>query len=126
MDTRAAGWTSGDLDLIGSANEVQIAPTAGGGTNRPYTTIWVVRVGDDLYVRSYRGAAGRWYRQALQSHQGRIRASGVERDITFVEVADNDSGAVDDAYRHKYGRSSYVDAMMTEAAAATTLRVHPR
>jgi hypothetical protein len=48
-------WTAEDLDTIGLADELEIAPLRVGGSLRPYTTIWVIRVGDDVYVRSVRG-----------------------------------------------------------------------
>lgn len=118
-------WTPTDLDAIGNAAELHVAPWAGGATPRRPATVWVVRVGDDLFVRSYRGQGGVWYRTAQRSHRGRIRAGGVERDVTFEEAADADSRRVDDAYRAKYGRSGYVNAMVTTAAAETTLRLVP-
>jgi hypothetical protein len=46
------GWTSEELTRIGSATELQIASARGDGTLGKPRTIWVVRVGDDLYVRS--------------------------------------------------------------------------
>jgi hypothetical protein len=46
--------------------------------------------------------------------------------VTFEEPDGAEAGAVDDAYRAKYGRSSYVDAMVTADAAATMLRLVPR
>lgn len=52
-----------------------------------------------------------------------MAASGY--NILFEPVPDVDQAAVDGAYRAKYGRSSYVDAMVTDAAAATTLRLVP-
>ena len=45
-------WTSDELSRIGQAEELQITSARPDGTMRPYVTIWVVRVGDDLYVRS--------------------------------------------------------------------------
>ena len=121
-------WTAGELDRIGAADELQVAPLTADGTLRPYTTIWVVRVGDDLYVRSYRGRGGGWYRQALQRHRGRIRAGGVERDVTFEEPTDADHAAIDRAYRNKYAGYSrtYVDPMVSPDASSATLRLTPR
>lgn len=51
-------WTKDDLNKIGTVEELEIAPMRGDGTLRNPTTIWVVRVGDDLYIRSWRGRSG--------------------------------------------------------------------
>lgn len=42
-------WTNDELDKIGAAEELEIAPVQGDGTLRNPTTIWVVRVGDITY-----------------------------------------------------------------------------
>jgi hypothetical protein len=118
-------WTAEQLATIAAAGEIDIAPRRPDDRLGPATTIWIVRVGDDLYVRSYRGPAGRWYRNAVRTHEGRIHPGDFERDVTFDEHHSADSAAVDAAYRAKYGNSSYVDAMVTPDAAATTLRVLP-
>jgi hypothetical protein len=83
-------------------------------------------------VRSYRGRGGGWFRRALHSHHGRIRAGGLEREVTVAEPADTDWAAIDNAisaaYRTKYARysRSYVDPMIAPAATAATLRLTPR
>ena len=118
-------WTTEDLATFGAAGEIDIAPLGADGAPGHATTIWMVRVGDDLYIRSYRGAAGSWYRDAVRTHEVRIRAGNVERDVIVEECPDAERAAVDDAYRTKYGSSSYADAMVTSDAAATTLRVSP-
>ena len=51
-------WTNNELTRIGSAEELAIAPLRRDGTRRTAVPIWVVRVGDDLYVRSYKGQDG--------------------------------------------------------------------
>jgi hypothetical protein len=119
-------WNPDDLELIGTADELVVAPSRVDGSLCSYTTIWVVHVGDDLFVRSYHGPGGRWYRAAQRSQRGRIRAGGAERDVSFADTGDIDRAAVDDAYRQKYGRSTYVDAIVTPAAAATTPQLTPR
>jgi hypothetical protein len=75
-----SGWTAEELDEIGAADELEIAALRPDGSLRRSTTIWVVRVGDDLYVRSYRGREGAWFRSVLRRPEGRIRAGGVDRD----------------------------------------------
>ena len=121
-------WTAEDLDTIGLADELEIAPLRVDGSLRPYTTIWVVRVGDDVYVRSVRGRRGGWFRHALERGAGRIRVGGVERDVTMAEPADADHDAINRAYRSKYGGypRAYVDPTVTAAATEATLRLVPR
>jgi len=118
-------WNRAELEAIGAAAELSVAPGRPGGALRPSTTTWVVRVGDDVYVRSYRGPSGSWYRAAVRSGAGRIRAGGVERDVSFEQADAIEPARIDDAYRAKYGRSSYVDAMLSPGAASTTLRLIP-
>ena len=122
-----ATWSKDELDTIAAAEELEIAPARRDGTLRRPTTIWVVRHGDDLYVRSYHGRAGGWFRHALQAHQGRIRAGGVERDVVFEEPDASVQGAIDQAYRTKYARygNIYVLPMVSPDAAAATLRLIP-
>lgn len=121
-------WTSDELNRIGKAEELRIAPARRDGTLRNPVTIWVVRVGDELYVRSYRGRVSGWFRATQVRHEGRIQAGGIARDVTFVEEADpgvNDK--VDAAYRAKYGRyPQYVAPMLTPEVRATTLKLVPR
>lgn len=122
-------WTSEELDKIGAADELGIAALRPDGSLRPYTTIWVVRVGGNLYARSYRGRDGAWFRSVLRRPEGRIRAAGIERDVTFTEFGPEGLDEIGDAYRDKYASryaSTYVDPMLTPAAAAATLRLVPR
>jgi hypothetical protein len=121
-------WTAEELGQIGAADELQIAALRPDGSLRPYVTTWVVRVGDDLYVRSYRGRDSAWFRSVLRRPEGRIRAGGVGRDVTFSEPDDADHDAIDQAYRAKYARydSSYVDPMVGPNARAATLRLIAR
>lgn len=121
-------WTPEELDRIATTDELQVAPQQEDGTLRSPTTVWVVRDGDDLYVRSWRGASGRWFRTARRSHAGHITCDGVDKDITFAEETDpavNDR--VDTAYRSKYRQySDYVGPMVAAGARATTLKLLPR
>jgi hypothetical protein len=119
-------WTAEELDKIDAADELEIAARRPDGTLRPYTTIWVVRVGDDLYVRSYRGCDGAWFRSVLRQPEGRIRAGGVERDVAFAEAGDAGQDAIDQAYRAKYASRyarNIVDPIVSPDAAAATLRL---
>ena len=123
-----AEWTSDELSKIGNIEELRIAGRKADGALRQSVIIWVVRVGDALYVRSYRGSDGAWFRGALVRHDGRIWAGSVEKDVTFVEELDPDvNDRIDAAYRAKYGRyPQYVAPMLTAEVRATTLKLVPR
>lgn len=121
-------WSNDELDTIGRAYELRIAPRRPNGTLRRPVTIWVVRVGDDLYVRSWRGRGSAWFRGAEASHEGRISAGGLAEDVTFADVdaADVVNDAIDAAYRTKYRRSaSYVPPMISPHARAATIKLVP-
>jgi len=120
-------WTNDELAKVAAAEELQIAPLRQDGTLHKPVVIWVVRVDDDLYVRSYRGRSGGWFRAAQVRHAGHIQAGGVARAVAFVEETDpavNDR--IDAAYRAKYGRySQYVAPMLTPEVRSTTLKLAP-
>ena len=121
-----APWTADELDRIGHAEELEIAPRRPDGSLRRSVPIWVVCVGEELYVRSWRGDSGSWYRTARSTHQGHICAGGVDRNISLDKVGDDFDDAVDAAYQAKYGRySSYFEPMVVAPARATTLRLVP-
>jgi hypothetical protein len=82
------GWTSEELDRIGTAQELQVASLRADGTLRQPVTIWVIREGDDLYVRSWRGRSGAWYRGVQERH-------GVDKDVDFIAVDDEETQPAD-------------------------------
>lgn len=127
MTITAAGltWTPKDLREIGGASEIQISTMRGNGSLSSPLPIWVVRVGDALFVRSYHGPDGRWFRRVLAHPQATI--SGAGRDITVRLVRDADASRtdIDEAYRSKYGSGGFGAAMTTSSAADTTLRLEP-
>jgi hypothetical protein len=122
-------WTQKDLERIGAAEELQLATFKKDGTLRKPVVIWVVRVGDDLYIRSWRGHTSAWFRQARRRPEGRIEAGGVTKDVTFVDVSSDEAlnNEIDAAYQSKYRRNSptYVRPMIAPQARATTLKLMP-
>ena len=122
-------WTSDELNKIGAAEELQIASLRDDGTLRKPVTIWVVRVGDDLYVRSVYGRTSAWFRGTQVRHEGQIRAAGVDKEVTFVEESDSDiQEQIDAAYRTKYRRyaQSIVNTTVTPEAQSATIKLVPR
>jgi hypothetical protein len=113
-------WRNDELEKIGAAKELEIQTTREDGMLRNPVTIWVVRAGDDLYVRSVMGTAGKWYSHAL-GQQGHISAGGVEKHVRFEKDGDDMNNAVDAAYRSKY--SAYLETVLTLQARESTLRL---
>lgn len=117
-------WTEDELDRIGRAGELDIATRRADGTLRKPRIVWVVRVGDALYVRSVNGPDAAWYRGTRTAMQGRIEAGGLDRDVAFVDAGRTDDGtlddAIDDAYRAKYSYSPSAVSHITSAQARST------
>jgi hypothetical protein len=121
-------WTDEELERIGEAQELQLASERPDGTLRPYVTMWVVRVDDDLYVRSAYGANNPWFRRAKASGVGRIRSGGVERDVTFAEPTPDVHPDIDATYHGKYERygPAIVRTVVGSLAHGVTIRLVPR
>jgi hypothetical protein len=122
------GWTADELDGVGRADEIGLASRRPDGSLRPFVTMWVVRSGDDLYVRSAYGHDNPWFQRALASGEGRIRAGGVERDVAFEAPGSAVDADVHAAYHAKYDRYGprIVGTVVSAEAARSTLRLVPR
>lgn len=123
-----SAWTNEELETVGRSDELNLCSLRTDGSLRDPVTMWVVRVGDDLYVRAVKGRGGPWFRGTQIRHAGRIRCGGVEKDVAFAD--ETDAGVnekIDAAYRQKYRRypREYVDACLTEQARAATLKLVP-
>jgi hypothetical protein len=120
-------WTSEELDTIERAEELTLASVRSDGTLRRPVTMWVVRDGDDAYVRSVNGRGSSWFLGAQECHQANIRAESVEKNVDLIEISDGND-AVDAAYETKYGHrySTIVPSIVAPQARAATLRLVPR
>ncbi len=124
-------WTTGELSRIGSTDELELQSMRRDGTLRDPVTMWVVRHGDDVYVRAVKGRDG-WHRGTRARHEGHIRSGGVDKDVTFVDAdARADAGlndAIDDEYRAKYSRypADFVDHVINAQARSSTIKLVPR
>ena len=125
-----AAWSPEQLTRIDEASELQIATRRADGTLRSPRPIWVVRVEDQVYVRTwYRRTTG-WFGRVLDLPRAQVQVPGLTTDVTVEDVGDGPDELrdnVDAAYRAKYGRygGGSVDQMINDSAAATTLRLTP-
>jgi hypothetical protein len=118
-------WTSDELTRIGAVDELQLASLRRDGARRRPVTIWVVRHGDDLYVRSAGGRAGAWFRGTRVRHAGHIRAGGVEKEVTFADADHDIDDELDAVYRAKYCRyaASIVSHIVSAEARSATIKL---
>ena len=124
-------WSQDDLDLLGRTGEVEVSSVRTDGSWSRPRTVWIVRVGDELYVRSVNGPDAAWYRSTRSRHQGRVEARGKVRDVTWVDVDGAEypdiDPAVDAEYARKYrGSTSAIAHINSAVARTTTMRVDAR
>jgi hypothetical protein len=76
-------WSADELDDLRASNEIQLSTFRADGSLRTFVPVWVVQVDDAVYVRSYRGETGNWYRHARQHGDGHVGSAAVDRDVRF-------------------------------------------
>jgi hypothetical protein len=89
--------------------------------------IWVVVTDDEVFVRSFRGTKGRWYRDLATGGPATLEFAG--RSLRVQAIPANDPAAIDRAsraYLGKYRSSSYAQAMVQPEMLPTTLHLEPR
>jgi hypothetical protein len=121
-------WTRDELTRIGGAEEIQIASRRHDGTLRKPVTVWVVPHDGSLFARSVNGRNAAWFRGVQETHEGRIRAGGAEKDVSFVDADHDSDDQVDAAYQTKYRRygGRILNSVLTPAARSTTIKLVPR
>jgi hypothetical protein len=124
-----ASWTAAQLDEIDTDHELTIASRRPDGTLRAPVTIWMVRVGDDVFVRAAHGAATRWNRDARAAGSGHVTVGfGIDHDATFEPADPSSNEAITAAYEAKYDgkyRREYIEPVVSAESLPTTLRVVP-
>lgn len=123
------GWNESELNAINAADEVEVSALKSDGSLRKPVTIWHVRIGEHLYVRSVNGRTSAWFRAVSTLYVGSITAARITKQVTFVEV--NDAGLqdqIDAAYRKKYAHYpvAYIDHVNGAEAHTATLQIVPK
>jgi len=122
-------WTADELTKMGRAEEIDIAVRRSDGRLRNRVTVWAVPQGDNLYVRSaVKGRDAAWFRALRETHEGRVWASGFEKDVAFEDANHDLDDEIDAAYRAKYGRYAgrILNSVLTPEARSTTIKLVPR
>lgn len=121
-------WTNEEINTIGNTEEFQIASQKSDGSLRKPLPVWVIRVGDGLYIRCMNGISGAWYRGVQECHQGHIHGSSVDCEVTFIEEPSSDiNDLIDSEYLKKYGHygASLIRKMTNSGPRSTTIKMLP-
>ncbi|WP_273652611.1 DUF2255 family protein [Cellulomonas fimi] len=123
-----SSWTADELAVVDATDELRVASYRPDGTLRPGVTIWVVRAGDDVYIRSAYGPSNGWFRRAQASGTGRVQVGGIEKEVAFATPAPDVHPALDAAYHAKYDRygARIVGTVVGPSVVDVTLRLDPR
>jgi hypothetical protein len=115
-----------DLRHTAEAEEITIGFQRPDGSSGS-TPVWIVRAGDDVFVRSMYGQRGGWYRRLRANPEGMLTDEAHTHLVRAQPVADESTRQeVTRAYESKYGTSPYVQPLLTEEAIGATLRLEPR
>ena len=91
------------------------------------TTIWAVVDDGVIYVRSLKGANGRWYRELMANPSAVLHAEGDSFPVHAVQAPDPESVERTSAgLRRKYGESRSVESMLKDEILETTVKLEPR
>jgi hypothetical protein len=112
------------LARLDETKEVHIETSSDRGSTK--TIIWIVVVGDEVYVRSVRGHIGAWYQRALADPRVSVIVGDDRIDFDAVHITDPDViETVSDALRAKYPAGGSLDRMTRAEVLDTTLRLEP-
>ena len=89
--------------------------------------IWVVAQENEVFVRSVKGAKGRWYRDLAAGGPATLEFAGHRLTVQASPVGDAAAiERVSREYLRKYQPSPYAPAMVKAEVLPTTLRLEPR
>lgn len=118
-----AQFDADTLNTVATVKELAIRTARHPGTS---VVIWAVVSDGTIFVRSFRGGAGRWYRDLAEGGRAALEAGGRTLEVEAVPVRDEGAIArVSEAFLRKYRPSPYAEAMVKPDILSTTLRLDP-
>jgi hypothetical protein len=115
-----------DADTIGALRETEEVSIRTEKHPRNAVVIWVAVADDEVFVRSARGAKGRWYRDVATGEPATLEFAG--RRLAVRAVPATDQASIERAsreYLRKYRTSPYVQSVVRPDILPTTLRLEP-
>ena len=120
--------TNFDGDTLRQLREVQEVAIRTERHPKSAVVIWVVVADGEVFVRSWRGAKGRWYRDLATGGAAALEFGGGRKlAVQALPAGDDDAFArVSHEFLRKYQRSSHASEMVRPETLPTTLRLEPR
>ena len=119
--------TNFDADTLRDLHDLQEVVIRTEKHPKSAIVIWVAVADDEVFVRSWLGAKGRWYKDLAAGSPATLEFAG--RRLAVQGIPASDPAAVARADREilrKYQRSSHAQEMVRAEILPTTMRLEPR
>jgi hypothetical protein len=114
-------------NLIETHPEIDIETSRGPDARVHHTTIWAAVEDGEVYVRSLRGEAGRWYQELIHNPVAVVHVDGEAIPVRAVQTPDAESiERATVGLRRKYSDSRSLQSMLADDILQTTIRLEPR
>jgi hypothetical protein len=116
-----------DADTLRELRDVRELRIRTGKHPKTAVVIWIVVADDEVFVRSWLGARGRWYRDLAAGGPATFEFAGRRLEVQAFPAGDAASVARASAeFLRKYQPSSHAQEMVRPETLPTTLRLEPR
>jgi hypothetical protein len=116
-----------DADTLRALRDVQEPVIRTEKHPKSSVVIWVVVADDDVFARSWRGTAGRWFKDLASGGAATLEFAG--RRLAVQAIPASDAASIARTSREilrKYRHSSHAQEMVRDEILPTTLRLEPR
>ena len=118
-------FAESDLASLDQLEEIEVETRSSDGVVHR-TIVWPVVRDGTVYLRSFKGPSGRWYREALADPSVALHVAGRRLPATAEPAPDATSvEACSAALRDKYPKSYSLNAMLVADVLPTTLKLVP-
>jgi len=116
-----------DAEILRALCDVQQVKIRTGKHSKTGVVIWVVVADDEVFVRSWLGNKGRWYRDLAAGGPATLEFGAHRLAVQAFPASDPDTVArVSREFLRKYQPSSHAQEMVRSEIVPTTLRLEPR
>jgi hypothetical protein len=116
-----------DADTLRELRDVRELRIRTGKHPKTAVVIWIVVADDEVFVRSWLGNKGRWYRDLAAGGPATLEFGAHRLAVQAFPASDPDTVArVSREFLRKYQPSSHAQEMVRSEIVPTTLRLEPR